>query len=215
MTDQIYLLKRLCQAIKSANLSLVKECLKDKPPLNLFIDDDEYLTPWHWAHSYGTYEVIKALLEAGADPNVRLEYLGYETVLFGVVAKGDSVTASLLVRNGANINAVETHGLTPLHFAISRSSSKKEMIVDLLMLEADITKGQDIVQWMRTDYPDYEYDFYEAYDEFLDQSEALNPRLYQDNIDRLKELCKKYSDLPDYLQERTLQSRRCILGIPL
>jgi hypothetical protein len=78
----------------------------------------------HWDHPSNedarrvTAEVEK-LLASGADPNVSFEYGGEPryTALHWAAHDGNMVLVPLLVRAGANVNAVDSRGFTPLHSA--------------------------------------------------------------------------------------------------
>ncbi len=91
--------------------------------------NDSGQTPLHWACSGKNIEWAKYLLERGADANigdnygnVPLRYLvkdaaRYEQGFDDVVAKDTMKMIDLLIENGANVDAKDIHGETPLYVA--------------------------------------------------------------------------------------------------
>lgn len=82
---------------------------------------------------YGDPVILKALLEAGANPNAR----GFmdTTALHVSAQQGDSVKLLPLARAGADINAQDRGGETPLHKCTG--ANRKEYAFQLLELGAD------------------------------------------------------------------------------
>ena len=93
-------------------------------------DQDEYgSTPLHYACFKKNIDVIKALLDAGADinkkamkPFVRLAGIGtdkytgtHETPLHNACAKGNLEVVKYLVSRGAILDAVDKYGKTPIN----------------------------------------------------------------------------------------------------
>ena len=75
-------------------------------------------TPLGEAASKGHNEVIRILLDAGADPNVGEKGLGKGwTPLHLAVQGGHEATAKLLLDAGANPDEEDDYGSTPLHYA--------------------------------------------------------------------------------------------------
>src|SRR6202008_2119294 len=86
--------------------------------------------PLHFAVQQGALPVAKLLLEAGADPNATMtvrqvdqEAQAYGEVLTGVTPLWlattirDEALGALLLEHGANPNAGQYRGISPLHFA--------------------------------------------------------------------------------------------------
>jgi len=71
-------------------------------------------------------KTLTLLLEAGADPNVRSHYTG-EPVLFGTIegAREKNDIAILLVQKGADVNARNRQGYTPLIYAADMAETKE------------------------------------------------------------------------------------------
>ena len=95
-----------------------------QPTVRRFIMKD---TPLHLAVQDEDTETVKALLAAGADPNVKGEY--GRTPLHEAAWIGHSETIRLLLAAGSDPNAKDHKGLTPLHTAASGNSE----IVQILL----------------------------------------------------------------------------------
>nr|XP_039268134.1 transient receptor potential cation channel subfamily A member 1 homolog isoform X2 [Styela clava] len=111
--------------------------------------DDSKLTPLHYAARYTHYHMLQYLLKNGANPNAKAEdgatalhFLAkYKKKRITVEGGNDDDDSSeseedelppeetfsclkLLVDNGAQINAKDSMGLTPLHHACTRGNTK-------------------------------------------------------------------------------------------
>jgi hypothetical protein len=83
----------------------------------------------------GNAEIVGALLEAGANPEIGGNESG-ETPLFIASLLGEEEIAALLIEKGADINSqIPDSGLTPLHGAVI--GSKTRMVQKLLEAGAD------------------------------------------------------------------------------
>lgn len=113
------------------------------------------MAPLHRAANYGQTEIVRFLLHAGADANVK--DVGGLTPLHFAVEGGHGMTVRLLLDNGAAVNVVADHdpwwkrgalqggpqrthldcsGLTPLHVAVLVDSA--EIVGQLLDRGADV-----------------------------------------------------------------------------
>lgn len=70
-------------------------------------------TPLHLAVEHRCHKVIEILLERGVDIEARDE-LDQTPIFFA----DDKISVDALVKRGANVNAVDKHGWTPLHVAV-------------------------------------------------------------------------------------------------
>ena len=99
--------------------------------------NDDQSTPLHFAAGDCPANVIAALIKAGADVNVtpRCSDRGANnfTPLYAACERSDVEPAKVLIRNGADVNARASHGVTPLDWAISWS---RRRLVPILLLRA-------------------------------------------------------------------------------
>ena len=79
----------------------------------------EGITPLHYAALYGDRSAVKALLDAGADPNAR-NAAGATALMWAV---DDEAKTLLLVERGADVNAKSLDGRTPIAQAAARAGS--------------------------------------------------------------------------------------------
>jgi ankyrin repeat protein len=77
------------------------------------------ITPLQYAALYGDAAVVRALLDAGADPNAR-NAAGATALMWAV---DDEAKTRLLVERGADVNAKSLDGRTPIALAAARAGS--------------------------------------------------------------------------------------------
>ena len=116
------------KALRSGNLDDVKRLIK-APGVDVNKTTFNDQTPLMLAAEEGTAEVVKFLLETGADP--KLEIPG-RTALLNAVAKPNNIeTVRLLIAAGANVNARNQYGSTPLIQAANQGSTEiAKMLID-------------------------------------------------------------------------------------
>ena len=118
----------LIPAINSGNIERVKSLISEE------IDQDSKNAALQEACSAGQLDIVKFMIENGADVNAKNNSGGTP---LNVASQGDNRDiVELLIENGANINNKNNNGLTPLHQA-SRNGQKD--IVELL-----IAKGTEV-----------------------------------------------------------------------
>jgi ankyrin repeat protein len=92
------------------------------------------ITPLDWAVSSDNTELVKLLLDRGADAKAKSD-VG-DTVLHSAASRCDTEIATMLIEHGADVNAKITSGTTPLHNA---AESGCEEVVKLLL-----SKGAEV-----------------------------------------------------------------------
>jgi len=101
-------LTNLMKAVLNKNESEVKNILvHNKAEVNARTKN-KLFTPLFFAVQTGNLNIIKLLIENGADVNCRARKEYYDTVLLQAISNNDLNVVKLLVENGANINANRT-----------------------------------------------------------------------------------------------------------
>ncbi|MCC6003801.1 MAG: ankyrin repeat domain-containing protein [Thermofilum sp.] len=101
-------------AMVDGDTARVRKLLRKGANVNAKYGDSD-LTPLHWAAFLGHVDVVRLLLEHGAEVNARNKY--GETPLHRAAAYGRADAARLLLEHGADVNARDEYGWTPLHVA--------------------------------------------------------------------------------------------------
>lgn len=112
----------LLAAAEKGDLNLLEKCLSTRK-CNINARDQQKNTALHYAASKGSEPIVRSLLKAGADPNVR----GPNgcTPLHCAVQHGDSATlVELLVAAGADSQRQDWDGDTPLALAKKRKRAQ-------------------------------------------------------------------------------------------
>lgn len=116
----------LIEFAKKGDLEGVKKALINEN-INLTRDETEEASALHWAVWYGHNEVVKYLLENGADVEAkhRSATNANSTPLLWAAAVGNSIATKLLLEYGANIHAKNDAGLTP--FSAAKKNNKTQV----------------------------------------------------------------------------------------
>ena len=96
-------------------------------------------TPLAWAISHDHPEIVKHLLDAGADPNATFGWQDLDTPLQSAAFFGRAACARLLLKAGANPNAQNDKGETPLD-AIRHGAEVVNYVGALLKVEVDFAE---------------------------------------------------------------------------
>ncbi len=78
--------------------------------------DSEGETALHYAVKSGTADMVKTLLEAGAQVNFKTTEYNFTPLHYALIRSRDDIVASLL-NHGANPNDEDYAGVTPLQYA--------------------------------------------------------------------------------------------------
>lgn len=120
-----------CLACASGDAERVRRMLRNEPTLvgafgkvlphheehmGKFGADDGW-TPLHLAAQYGRVEVVKALLEEGANTNALAMNMAGNRPLGSAVVGGNAEVVRLIAEAGADVNAYELGGVAALHLA--------------------------------------------------------------------------------------------------
>ena len=100
-------------------LEVVKAFIEAGADINIL--NKKSISPLHTAIYYGKNDIAKALIEAGANVNTRREDTR-ESPLLSVASDGDKEIADLLIKNGAELEAIGLSLNTPLLKAFNRGS---------------------------------------------------------------------------------------------
>lgn len=113
----------------------VMKLIQDKKCLE--IRDDFNEAPIHWAVIKGRLDIVKKLLDSGADPNFPTG-LHFKLTPLQLSAETEYVAISnLLIERGADINTQSWRNQAPIHFAIEED--KLEQLKLLVSHGADLT----------------------------------------------------------------------------
>jgi ankyrin repeat protein len=130
--------ERLCEAAKKGNYADVISCLRKGANINC-IDATVGFTPAHWAANLGHRDVLKLLIDNGADLNAKTKISS--TLLHLAADCGHKDVIELLLDLGADVNAKDRLGYTPLIWA--SSGGHKEASELLIAKGADINFKDD------------------------------------------------------------------------
>jgi len=130
-------------AIRTGDLATVEKLIAEETGLLTATTEREVapemfwpreITPIFWAAQMGEVELMRCLINCGADVNAQTDRK--ETPLHCAVMMGDHLIVDLLLAHGADPNLPAQHHQTALHRAVMRG--------DVQLVEALIANGADI-----------------------------------------------------------------------
>uniref|UniRef100_A0A0N5C4R1 ANK_REP_REGION domain-containing protein n=1 Tax=Strongyloides papillosus TaxID=174720 RepID=A0A0N5C4R1_STREA len=118
----------ICLAVQTRNIEVVNLLLKHGCDVNkLFVYDYRSLmTPLIFASTFGEYNIVKSLLEYGADPNITDN--SHRSPLIHAIENGHFSICKMLIEYNANVNLPEKNGYTPLHIACKDIKTQTKLI---------------------------------------------------------------------------------------
>ena len=133
------MLYQLFEAVRGGKVEKVCKLLDSGLDVNAIVKGRSKFSLLQSASFYGHAEVVKLLLNKGAEVNK--QDIDRMTPLHYASCRGHMEIVNLLLNNGANVNAKDYDGRTPLHYA--SSGSHAEIVKLLLERGADINAQDD------------------------------------------------------------------------
>jgi ankyrin repeat protein len=129
----------MLEAVKSGDVKTAKILFK-YANYTCTTDDEHRDTPLTYAGAYGNVEVVRVLLEGGA--NVNVSNVRRNTALHNAALNGNLDVCRLLLDWGAKVDSLNMWNSTPLHFA----AWKGHLSVVKLLVErgADVRLKNDV-----------------------------------------------------------------------
>ena len=131
-------------------LKMIKLLIKRGADIDqkIFFDEGAFSNVLNLAISMDRPDIVKILLNAGADPNF-LDYSGKSSIMFSILTSNKILR--LLLSNGGNPNLKDNNGRTPLMLAAIDGDSEDGVIKSLLEFGADPNiqdeKGYTALMW--------------------------------------------------------------------
>lgn len=146
------------------------------------------MCPIHIAARFGYKEIVKALIENGADINIK-GYFGY-TALHEACRKNNIDIVNILIKNGTDLNIKSgRHGFMPLYLACENNY---EEIIDILIKSgANLGLEPNHKVW-RLDLPYREEEY------FMERTSNYFQFMYEE--EDLSEPCEITTDVPFYFE---------------
>ena len=146
------------------------------------------MCPIHIAARFGYKEIVKALIENGADINIK-GYFGY-TALHEACRKNNIDIVNILIKNGTDLNIKSgRHGFMPLYLACENNY---EEIIDILIKNGANLGLEPNHKVLRLDLPYREEEY------FMERTSNYFQFVYEE--EDLSEPCGITTDVPFYFE---------------
>ncbi len=137
--EEATLLHMACENNSTNVVELLTKEHNSKPSNYINFDDKNKSTPLHYASNRGHAEVVRLLLEKGAQIDSK-EYSGNDALCYASY-KGHIDVVRLLLEKGAKISQQDNQGETALHFAVDKGHT--EVVRLLIESGANISQQND------------------------------------------------------------------------
>jgi ankyrin repeat protein len=123
--------KEFIRAAKNGDTAKIQELLALDPGL-ISVKDAEDGTALHFASWKGHVDAARALLAAGADVNAHSKMGHWGTTPLHAAAHGNQrPIAELLIEHGADVNALDSGGKTPLYHTTIHNATAAAKVLKL------------------------------------------------------------------------------------
>jgi len=136
--------KAFFEAVEKDDIEQLKLLISKVADVNS-VKDPNGMTLLHQAVRYGHMDIVKFLMNKGADVNVMDEHTYTKTPLGWAAVRGRAAVAELLIANGADVNVRGNYGHTPLWLAAAYGHPD---VVELLFSKGANIEAAD--HWHRT-----------------------------------------------------------------
>ncbi|MCL2144046.1 MAG: ankyrin repeat domain-containing protein [Endomicrobia bacterium] len=133
-----------------ANPDIAMALIKNKANANAVFrkkyDDEDKMTPLLFAvseNSLNSPRVIQALVDAGANADIKREEDGSTPLLLAARYAGNPEIINILVKAGSNIEEKNKYGYTPLMLAVRKNNSNPQIAVALILNKAGVNAAFD------------------------------------------------------------------------
>ncbi|MEO6539296.1 MAG: ankyrin repeat domain-containing protein [Ferruginibacter sp.] len=128
------------EATSIGDLDIVKNQIEKNSGLTNSYSPDGF-TPVGLAAFFGHYDIVKFILEEGANPNLAANNEFRVAPIHSACAISNYDIAVLLIKHGADVNAKQMQGVTPLHSAAHNGQTKLAKL--LIESGADVNSQMD------------------------------------------------------------------------
>lgn len=131
------------EAISVGDIYTVSTLISKNSELTNSFSADGF-TPLGLASFFGEIEIVKVLLDNGADPNIAANNQFQVAPIHSACAISNYEIANLLIKNGADVNAKQMQGVSPLHSAAHNGQNElaKLLIDSGANINAKMDNGQ-------------------------------------------------------------------------